>query len=143
MREVTGIRLAVTARDLAGTVPSLKAGGFAVWSLPGGGVVAYGGGTTIRFDSVPVERVGLGQVEMSLNQPVPYRHVERIGHSALVVGPRSRAVWTFEEQDPPGTAGQGSQGQRDTARPSLSPRNSFHVRFPACAPSSVRFAPAR
>ncbi len=35
MRDVTGIRLAVTARDLAGTVPLLKAGGFAVRSLPG------------------------------------------------------------------------------------------------------------
>ncbi|GHC67647.1 hypothetical protein GCM10010309_32780 [Streptomyces violaceochromogenes] len=67
MREVTGIRLAVTARDVAGTVPLPKADGFAVRALPGGGVVADGGGTTIRFDSVPVERVSLGQVEMSLN----------------------------------------------------------------------------
>ncbi|MFJ3620372.1 DUF5829 family protein [Streptomyces iakyrus] len=108
MRDVTGIRLAVTARDLANTVPLLKAGGFAVRSLPGGGVVAKGGGTTIRFDSVPAERAGLRQVEMSLNQPVAYRHVERIGHSSLVVGPGARAVWTFGEQDPPGTAGQGS-----------------------------------
>ncbi|MFE9027220.1 DUF5829 family protein [Streptomyces iakyrus] len=108
MRDVTGIRLAVTARDLANTVPLLKAGGFAVRSLPGGGVVANGGGTTIRCDSVPVERAGLKQVEMSLNQPVAYRHVERIGHSSLVVGPGSRAVWTFGEQEPPGTAAQGS-----------------------------------
>lgn len=108
MRDVTGIRLAVTARDLADTVPLLKAGGFAVRSLPGGGVVAYGGGTTLRFDPVPVQRVGLKQVTMSLNRPVAYRHVERIGHSALVVGPGSRAVWTFERQDPPGSAGQGS-----------------------------------
>lgn len=99
MRNVTGIRLAVTARDLANTVPLLKAGGFAVRSLPGGGAVAEGGGTTIRFDSVPLDQVGLRQVEMSLNRPVPYRHVERIGHSALVVGPGSRAVWTFEDQD--------------------------------------------
>ncbi|MFJ8592818.1 DUF5829 family protein [Streptomyces sp. NPDC093598] len=101
MRDVTGIRLAVTAGDLAATVPLLKAGGFAVRALPGGGVVARGGGTTIRFDSVPLEQVGLRQVEMSLNQPVSYRHEERIGHSALVVGPGSRAVWTFEDQDRP------------------------------------------
>ncbi|MEV0240381.1 DUF5829 family protein [Streptomyces sp. NPDC050674] len=99
MRDVTGIRIAVTARDLAGTVPLLEAGGFTVRSLPGGGVLAKGGGTTIRFDSVPLDQVGLRQVEMSLNHPVPYRHVERIGHSALVVGPGSHAVWTFEEQD--------------------------------------------
>jgi hypothetical protein len=98
----------VTARDLAGTVPLLKAGGFAVRSLPGGGAVAEGGGTTIRFDAVPLDQVGLQQVEMSLNQPVSYRHVERIGHSALVVGPGSRAVWTFEEQDRPSASGQGS-----------------------------------
>ncbi|MBR8643485.1 hypothetical protein KEF29_39315 [Streptomyces tuirus] len=101
MRDVTGIRLAVTARDLAGTVPLLKAGGFAVRSLPGGGVVATGGGTTLRFDTVPLDQVGLRQVEMSLNRPVTYRHVERIGHSALVVGPGTRAVWTFDDQDRP------------------------------------------
>ncbi|MEU0191699.1 DUF5829 family protein [Streptomyces afghaniensis] len=101
MRDVTGIRLAVTARDLAGTLPLLKAGGFAVRSLPGGGAVAKGGGTTLRFDAVPLDRVGLRQVEMSLNRPVSYRHEERIGHSALVVGPGPRAVWTFGEQDRP------------------------------------------
>jgi hypothetical protein len=99
MRDVTGIRLAVTARDLAGTLPLLKAGGFTVRSLPGGGAVAKGGGTTLRFDAVPLDQVGLRQVEMSLNRPVSYRHEERIGHSALVVGPGSRAVWTFGEQD--------------------------------------------
>ncbi|MEU4483678.1 DUF5829 family protein [Streptomyces purpurascens] len=101
MRDVTGIRLAVTARDLANTVPLLKAGGFAVRSLPDGGAVAKGGGTTLRFDAVPLDQVGLRQVEMSLNGPVSYRHEERIGHSVLAVGPGPRAVWTFEEQDRP------------------------------------------
>ncbi|MER7898773.1 DUF5829 family protein [Streptomyces sp. NPDC096046] len=101
MRDVTGVRLAVTAHDLAGTVPLLKAGGFAVRSLPGGAVVAKGGGTTIRFDAVPLDQVGLKRVEMSLNRSVPVRHVERIGHSALVVGPGTHAVWTFEDQDRP------------------------------------------
>ncbi|KDN79914.1 hypothetical protein DF19_22760 [Streptomyces olindensis] len=105
MRDVTGVRLAVTARDLAGTVPLLKAGGFAVRSLPGGGVVAKGGGTTLRFDVVPLDQVGLRQVEMALNRPVPYRHEERIGHSSLVVGPGTHAVWTFGDQDGPSPAG--------------------------------------
>ncbi|MER8222421.1 DUF5829 family protein [Streptomyces sp. NPDC094143] len=95
MRDVTAIRLAVTARDLANTVPLLEAGGFAVRSVPGGGVVAKGGGTTLRFDAVPLDQVGLKRVEMSLNRPVPDRHVERLGHSDLVVGPGPRAVWTF------------------------------------------------
>ncbi|MFF4498548.1 DUF5829 family protein [Streptomyces sp. NPDC001546] len=95
MRDVTSIRLGVTAGDLANTVPLLKAGGFAVRELPGGGVVAWGGGTTIRLDAVARERAGLRQVEMSLNHPAPYRHEERIGHSTLVVGPGARAVWTF------------------------------------------------
>ncbi|MEV5351443.1 DUF5829 family protein [Streptomyces sp. NPDC052693] len=95
MRDVTGIRLAVTAGDLANTVPLLRAGGFAVRSVPGGGAVAKGGGTTLRFDAVPLDRVGLQRVEMSLNRPVPDRHVERLGHSELVVGPGPRAVWTF------------------------------------------------
>lgn len=63
--------------------------------MPGGGVVATGGGTTIRFDAVPREQAGLQRVEMSLNRPVKDRHVEQIGHSTLTVGPGSHAVWTF------------------------------------------------
>ncbi|MGW3986685.1 DUF5829 family protein [Streptomyces sp. NPDC004830] len=98
MRDVTGIRLAVTARDLAATVPLLRAGGFRVRSTEGGGVVAKGGGTTLRFDVAPLDRVGLKRVDLSLNRAVPHRHVERIGHSGLVVGPGPRAVWTFEGQ---------------------------------------------
>ncbi|MFF4364521.1 DUF5829 family protein [Streptomyces sp. NPDC001594] len=95
MRDVTSIRLAVTARDLANTLPLLRAGGFTVRELPAGSVLAHGGGTTIRLDTVPREQAGLRQVEMSLNHPAPYRHEERIGHSTLVVGPGDRAVWTF------------------------------------------------
>ncbi|MEW2398975.1 DUF5829 family protein [Streptomyces sp. NPDC046862] len=95
MRDVTSVRLAVTARDLASTVPLLRAGGFAVRSTADGGVVAKGGGTTIRLDAVPRDRAGLRRVVFALNQPVEYRHEERIGHSTLVVGPGARAVWTF------------------------------------------------
>ncbi|KAA9156715.1 hypothetical protein FPZ12_027060 [Amycolatopsis acidicola] len=93
MRDVTAIRIAVTSRDLDATVPLLRAGGFAVHSQPGG-VVATRGGTTIRFDAVPLAEVGLRQVEMSLNHPVS-RHVEQLGTSTLVVGPGARASWTF------------------------------------------------
>jgi hypothetical protein len=95
MRDVTSVRLAVTARDLAATVPLLRAGGFVVRPVAGGGVLAKGGGTTIRFDVAPRDHVGLRQVEMSLNRPVGHRHDERIGRSTLVVGPGVRAVWTF------------------------------------------------
>jgi hypothetical protein len=35
------------------------------------------------------------QVEFSLNRAVPYRHVEQLGNSTLVVGPGPHAVWTF------------------------------------------------
>lgn len=94
LRDVTSVHFAVTADDLAETVPLLRAGGFAVRTT-GSGVVAEGGGTTIRIDSVPREQAGLQQVGMSLNRPVKDRHVERIGHSTLTVGPGSRAVWTF------------------------------------------------
>lgn len=94
MRDVTLVRLAVTERDLASTVPLLKAGGFRVHSVAGG-VVAQGGGTTIRLDAVPRDKVGLRQVEMSLNRSVLYRHEERLGHSTLTVGPGPRAVWNF------------------------------------------------
>lgn len=95
MRDVTGIRLAVTERDLANTVPLLRAGGFVVRPVPGG-AVAVRGGTTLWFDAVPREQAGLRRVEMSLNEPVGYRHEERIGRSTLVVGPGPRAVWTFD-----------------------------------------------
>ncbi|MFI8436058.1 DUF5829 family protein [Streptomyces sp. NPDC079020] len=95
MRDVTSVRLAVTAGDLAGTVPLLRAGGFAVGTTQDGGVLAQGGGTDIRLDPVPREQAGLRRIEMSLNEPVKDRHEERIGRSTLVVGPGSRAVWTF------------------------------------------------
>lgn len=96
MRDVTEIRLAVSERDLANTVPLLRAGGFVVRPVADGGVVAHGGDTTIRFDAVPRDRVGLRQVEMSLNLPVPFQDEETIGNSTLVVGPGPRAVWTFD-----------------------------------------------
>ena len=97
MRDVTAVRLAVTEGDLADTVPLLRAGGFAVKTTTGGGVVAEGGGTTIRFDVVPREQAGYQRVDMTLNRPVKDRHVERIGHSTLTVGPGSHAVWTFTD----------------------------------------------
>ncbi|WP_306956190.1 DUF5829 family protein [Streptomyces sp. B4I13] len=95
MRDVTSVRLAVTEGDLADTVPLLRAGGFAVRTVTDGGVVAERGGTTIRLDAVPRDQAGLQRVDMSLNRPVQERHIERIGHSTLVVGPGSHAVWTF------------------------------------------------
>ncbi|MEV8091606.1 DUF5829 family protein [Streptomyces nigra] len=95
MRDVTSIRLAVTRRDLDSTVPLLRAGGFSVRSTPDGGIVARGGGTTIRFDAVPRDEAGLRQVTFALNDAVASRQVERIGRSVLTVGPGPRAVWTF------------------------------------------------
>lgn len=94
MRDVTDVRIDVTRRDLDSTVPLLRAGGFLVRSTLGG-VVAVRGGTTLRFDAVARDRVGVRHIEMSLNRPVAYRHVERLGHSTLVVGPGPRADWTF------------------------------------------------
>jgi hypothetical protein len=93
MRDVTGIHLAVTPRDLANSVPLLRAGGFVVADRPGG-VVAWRGGTTIRLDAVSAGH-GLRRVEFSLNRPAWRKHEERIGRSVLVVGPGPRAVWTF------------------------------------------------
>lgn len=72
MRDVTSVHLAVTAHDLAAAVP-----------------------LTIRFDTVARDRAGLRQVAFSLNQPVPYRHEERIGRSTRTFGPGARAVWRF------------------------------------------------
>ncbi|MFJ8331744.1 DUF5829 family protein [Streptomyces sp. NPDC094437] len=98
MRDVTSVRLAATAGDLADTVPLLRAGGFDVRTLTGGAVLARGGGTTIRLDPVTRDRAGLRQLELSLNRPLKDRHEQRIGHSTLTVGPGSGAVWTFDAQ---------------------------------------------
>ncbi|WP_228004011.1 DUF5829 family protein [Amycolatopsis sp. YIM 10] len=94
LRDVTAVHVAITEGDLGNTVPLLKAGGFSVWPVPGG-VVAKGGGTTVRLDAVPPGQVGLRQLDFALNRPVAVRDAERIGNSELVVGPGSRAVWTF------------------------------------------------
>ncbi|MFC8673832.1 DUF5829 family protein [Streptomyces griseorubiginosus] len=101
MRDITSVHLAVTEGDLADTVPLLRAGGFAVRTVTGGGVVAEGGGTTIRLDAVPRAQAGLQRVTMSLNRPVKDRHVERIGNSTLTIGPGSHAVWTFPANGTP------------------------------------------
>ncbi|WP_201780107.1 DUF5829 family protein [Lentzea aerocolonigenes] len=93
MRNVTFIGVAVTAGDLAVALPLLRAGGFVLWTEPGA-VVATRGGTTMRFDEVPLGRTGLKLVEFELNR-TPAPHVERLGASTLVVGPGKRAVWTF------------------------------------------------
>lgn len=93
MRNITLIRLAVTAGDLAATMPLLRAGGFVLRTEPGS-VVAKRGGTTMLFDEVPMGKTGLKRVEFELNRAVP-RHVEPFGTSKLVVGPGKRAVWTF------------------------------------------------
>ncbi|GAA1752765.1 hypothetical protein GCM10009834_07140 [Streptomonospora arabica] len=94
MRDVTGVHLAVTGSDLANTVPLLRAGGMRVKTRPDG-AVASDGYTTVRFDAVPQDRVGLRRVRMCLNRPPGTRHRERLGTSTLLVGPGPKAVWTF------------------------------------------------
>lgn len=93
MRDVTSVWFGVTQADQDDTVKLLKAGGFAVHKI-GTSVVATRGGTTMRFDAVPLAQVGLKEVTFGLNRPAN-RHVERIGNSTLTVGPGSRAVWKF------------------------------------------------
>ncbi len=97
MRDVSGIHLAVTERDLANTVPMLKAGGFHLHPVRDG-VKAVRGGTTIRLDGVPIDEIGLRSVDFSLKHRVSYRHEEQLGRSTLVVGPGDRATWTFPER---------------------------------------------
>ncbi len=93
MRDITSIKIAVTERDLASTMPMLKAGGFAL-RTDARGVLATKGGTNIRFDKAPMGQTGMKKVEFALNRAVP-KHVERLGNSTLVVGPGKQAVWTF------------------------------------------------
>ncbi|SDF81111.1 hypothetical protein SAMN05216553_103395 [Lentzea fradiae] len=93
MRDITLIRFAVTAPDLADVLPLLEAGGL-VPKADERGVVVTRGDTTMRFDVVPMGRTGLKHVEFELNRAVA-RHVVRLGTSTLVVGPGKSAVWTF------------------------------------------------
>ncbi|MGW7534296.1 DUF5829 family protein [Amycolatopsis sp. NPDC054798] len=95
MRDVTGIRLGITARDLGNTLPLLRAGGMSVRQSPTG-AVATDGMTTIRFETVPASQVGLRQIDLALNHPAGTRHVEQLGHSTLTVGPGAHARWTFD-----------------------------------------------
>lgn len=94
MRDVSGVQIAVSQRDLDSTVPLLQAGGFSVHTTGGGSVIATHGGTTIRLDPT-TGAAGARRVDMSLNHMVLYRHVEHIGRSTLTVGPGFGAVWTF------------------------------------------------
>ncbi|MEV5981040.1 DUF5829 family protein [Streptomyces sp. NPDC052114] len=95
MRDVSSIRLAMSARDVASTEPLLRAGGFTV-RTEGDGLVARRGGTTIRLDATTRADSGLKEVSFTLNKSVK-RHVERIGRSTLTVGPGATAVWTFDD----------------------------------------------
>ncbi|WP_409179499.1 DUF5829 family protein [Amycolatopsis sp. VS8301801F10] len=94
MRDVVGIRLGITARDLDNTLSLLRAGGMTVRQFPAG-ALAFDGMTTIRFDAVPADQVGLRQIDLVLNRPAGTRHVEQIGRSTLTVGPGAHARWTF------------------------------------------------
>lgn len=94
MRDVSAVSIDLSQRDLAATVPLLRAGGFLVHKAFDGTVLALRGGTTLRFDPT-AGSAGLRRVDMSLNRLVFYRHVEHIGRSTLVVGPGNHAVWTF------------------------------------------------
>lgn len=94
MRDVAGVRIDLSQRDLDATVPLLRAGGFLVHNTFDGTVVALRGGTTIRLDPT-AGAAGLRRVDLSLSRVVFYRHVEHIGRSTLVVGPGNHAVWTF------------------------------------------------
>ncbi|MFF2194040.1 DUF5829 family protein [Streptomyces sp. NPDC058157] len=121
MRNVTSIRLGVTARDLAATLPLLRAGGFTVRELPNGSASANGAGTTIRLDPVVREQAGLRQVEMSLNPRVSYRHEERIGRST---SSSARAT------APCGPSGPRGSGDGRPERTPASPGRSWSDRCP-------------
>ncbi|WP_435864504.1 DUF5829 family protein [Streptomyces sparsogenes] len=96
MRDLTRVRFAVTERDLKQQLPLYEAGGLEIQHVKGG-VLVKDGLTTVQFDVVPADKVGLKQITMALNKSVAYRHTERIGNSTLVVGPGARAVWTFDK----------------------------------------------
>ncbi|AKU16422.1 DUF5829 family protein [Luteipulveratus mongoliensis] len=95
MRDVTGVEIGVTARDLTPARTMLQAAGYVVVDSPQG-FVARGRGTTLRYVTTDRAHAGWRRIDFALNRPVAYRHVETIGHSQLVVGPGTKATWTFD-----------------------------------------------
>jgi hypothetical protein len=94
LRDITDVRIGVTANDLAGAVPLLRAGGYTVRDRPGG-IAATGDGRVLHLDVVPRAAAGLRRVELALTGPVPHPHTETLGRSTFTAGPGPSAVWTF------------------------------------------------
>jgi hypothetical protein len=94
MRDVALVEIACPATDLEPALALFKAGGL---SIRNGGdrVEASDGDTTIVLDVVAKDQAGLRRIVFALNAPADQPHVERIGHSSLIVGPGSHAVWMF------------------------------------------------
>jgi Family of unknown function (DUF5829) len=94
LKDVSGATLAVTREDWSKLRAMLVAGGFHV-SVGSAGARASGD-VVLNFLFVPREQVGLREIDFALNSKTGMRHVEILGRSRLVVGPRAEAVWTFE-----------------------------------------------
>jgi hypothetical protein len=95
MRDIVSVELAVTREDFDKARPLLEAGGFAV-AMSQDLAVAESGGVRLQFRFVEPDRIGLRRIDFALRQAAAEVRTERIGASALTVGPGASATWTFE-----------------------------------------------
>jgi hypothetical protein len=97
MHDIVGAELAVARRDFDKARPLLEAGGFAV-AMSQDAAVAESGGVQLKFRFVELDRIGLRRIDFALREAPRELRTERIGASALTVGPGSIATWIFEER---------------------------------------------
>lgn len=98
IRDVSLVRLAASAGDIATAEPLLRAAGFEI-EASADVLSAQDVETTIELHATTGDAVGMQQVEFTLASDVPTEHVEVIGRSRLTVGPGDHAVWDFSAQD--------------------------------------------
>jgi hypothetical protein len=97
MHNIVGAEFAVAREDFDKARPLLEAGGFAV-AMSQNAAVAETPGARLQFRFVEPDRIGLRRIDFALREAVPKVRTERIGRSALTVGPGSIATWIFEER---------------------------------------------
>lgn len=94
MRDICAVEIAATEHDVSVAQPMFIAAGFTV-DRNSRRLIAHDGQTRVTIEVVPKQSVSLRRIDFVLNHSEP-RHLERIGHSTLTVGPGAHANWVFD-----------------------------------------------
>jgi hypothetical protein len=97
MHDIVGVELAVEREDFDKAAPLLEAAGFVI-AMSQEAAVAESSGVRLQFRFVEPDLIGLRRIDFALRKAAPEVRTERIGASALTVGPGSIATWIFEER---------------------------------------------